>query len=1452
MTVHAWLDQNPEPGCRLLKFRGDTLSFILNLSQPHRGHAWLRTNIGSASITRREIIRNVHREEAPLGRDWFDLPMEMVTPQLFRITVALCEVGHFEAKCFFKKEGDEEPAWPPGKNTTVNVEPAGTCCANIIYNAFVRQFGPNISGTFHPAVDSADISALDQAGYAVIPPSGTFRNMIARLDFIIGELGCRYLQLLPIHPTPTTYGRMGRFGSPYAALSFTAVDPALAEFDPAATPLEQFIELVDEAHARHAKIIIDIAINHTGWAASLHESHPEWLARDDSGHIEVPGAWGVRWEDLAKLDYSQRDLWVYMAEVFLTWCRRGVDGFRCDAGYMIPVEAWVYIIACIRTQFPDTIFLLEGLGGKLSVTRDLLNRAGFNWAYSELFQNYDRGQIEQFLPEVDEISERDGLMVHFAETHDNLRLAERSKAYARMRTAFCALFSHKGAFGFANGVEWFATEKIDVHNAASLNWGAVINQVGDIRRINALLYAHPAFSVDVDTRMIQQGEGNFLALLRSHRSSGKKLVILVNLDDQNPVGASWNAEETGMTEPRFIDLVTGKRVGVDLKGNRFSMPLEPGEALCLSQVESDLELADNAARGFAHEPERVLQQRSRAKALDVYLFYHNKGDIGTFDPESAARRLRRDPKAYCRELNPAGGEPKVISWNWPQDQHREVMLPPGHFLLVRIDAPFRSEIIDKDVTYSREESLPSKDGGYFALFSPLPVFRRQRSLSLKISAFDREGTRHVKAPMLCLPRPEDVRVKRIFSRPDVLKRSYLFLGTNGRGGMLRTGISWGELRSRYDALLAANPNPKIPEDRRVLFSRCRGWVVYQGYSQEIGNDCLVTFQHSYGLSGHWQYRIPTGQGESIRLDISIAMIPGENKVQLSFNRRSNGSVARRLPDRHPVQIILRPDIETRSFHETTKAYLGPEKLWPDAVQPRPDGFAFAPQGGIGLQVRLPGANFVSEPEWYYMVHRPLESERGLDSDSDLFSPGYFAFDLAGGRTGTLSAEMIEHSKDTGRSGKETPDCDGTEERNQNAESPISKPVTPIKALRAALDHYIVRRGELKSVIAGYPWFLDWGRDSLIVVRGLIAADRREEARAVLKLFGQYEKNGTIPNMIHGNNAGNRDTSDAPLWFFVACEDLVLRDGNEAFLENLWDGRKIRDILHSIAQAMIIGTPNGIRMDPASGLIFSPAHFTWMDTSHPAGTPREGYPIEIQALWYRSLIFLAEIDAANRQQWQERALRVRSSIADLFFIDEKGYFSDCLHASPGTPALSAQPDDALRPNQLLVLTLNAIDSDTIASSVLAACEELLVPGAIRSLADREVAVPLAITHNGQPVNTPHHPYQGRYEGDEDTRRKPAYHNGTAWTWLFPSYSEAWFRSYGEAGRQTALAWLGSGIQLLNRGCIGHVPEILDGNFPHTQRGCDAQAWGVSELLRVWTLLTSSSSGNIGDRRKGSLR
>lgn len=1420
--------QDPAPGTHILMFRGDTQTFTLSLIHPEKGSAWLRTNIGHARITRNEIIREVNYDEPPLGRDWFDIPMKRVDDRSFQVTLPLCEVGHFQAKSFFLRKGESTPFWPRGSNTVINVEPVDTCCSNIIYNAFVRQFGPNKkgNGTCDPS-EKKSIQVLVKADYAVIPPSGTFRDLIRELDFITGELGCRILQLLPIHPTPTTYPRMGRFGSPYAALSFTAADPALAEFDPRATPLEQFIELVDAVHERKAKVIIDIAINHTGWAAGLHETHPQWLVRDGDGRIQVPGAWGVLWEDLTALDYTHKDLWRYMADVFLTWCRRGVDGFRCDAGYMIPVPAWKYIVSIVRDQYPDTVFFLEGLGGKISVTRDILNTANFDGAYSELFQNYDRNQIENYLPEPTEISKGDGIMVHFAETHDNTRLAARSKVYARMRTALCAFCSQQGGFGFANGVEWFATEKINVHESPSLNWGATSNQVQHIRRLNTILRVHPAFHDKTDLKLIQQGGGNHIVLMRHHRPSGKKLLIVANLDDENKTLGSWNPQQGGMNGSVFVDLLSGENVTVTVSGEQHTYLLNPGQVLCLSADKGDVNLIRDAARSDFIIPERIERQRLRAKALDVFRFYFGVRILEDYDPDHAAQRLAADPVEYCRSLNTSNEESRVITWQWPNDMRREVMVPPEHFLLVRSDTSFRARIINEEQVKAQEESLSCSDGSFFALFSPLPAPMSHRSCILKLSVYNPGHCEHIEAPLLFLSRAEDAGVKRIFRRSDLLNKPLLLLKTNGHGGMLRANVSWGELRSKYDALLAANLHPLYPEDRRIMFTRCRAWVVFQDYSQKICNDCFSSFCFDCNSCGFWRYHVPTGQGEHILLNIRIEMVSGKNAVRIIFSRHTAGGEEGKLADHEEVRLILRPDIEDRNFHETTKAYTGPEHHWPNSVEARPQGFIFAPEAEHKLHMGISNGTFVWEPEWHYMVHHPLDAERGLDPDSDLFSPGYFSATLTGDQAVELTAQV---------GNTDNPESIQKKPVTQYSDAPAFENKSAWKlddAMRSAVDHYVVKRGNFKTVIAGYPWFLDWGRDTLIFVRGMIKMGRTEDARTILKQFGQFEKEGTIPNMIHGNDVTNRNTSDAPLLFVLACSDLVHSEGNENFLDSRCGNRTIRQIILSIGHSFTGSTSNGIRMDTESSLIFSPAHFTWMDTNHPAGTPREGYPIEIQALWYAALSFLERIDTSgNGNAWKNRASQVQSSILDFFVLKEEGYLSDCLHARPGAPASQAEQDDALRPNQLFAVTLGAVTDTTVSRKIVTACEELLVPGAVRSLADRTVHHPLTIVQQQRIINDPYNPYQGKYAGDEDSRRKPAYHNGTAWTWLLPSFCEAWIKAYGENGRETALAWLASSAVIINAGCVGQVPEILDGNFPHKQRGCDAQAWGASELLRVF--------------------
>ena len=290
-----------------------------------------------------------------------------------------------------------------------------------------------------------------------------------------------------------------------------------------------------------------------------------------------------------------------------------------------------------------------------------------------------------------------------------------------------------------------------------------------------------------------------------------------------------------------------------------------------------------------------------------------------------------------------------------------------------------------------------------------------------------------------------------------------------------------------------------------------------------------------------------------------------------------------------------------------------------------------------------------------------------------------------------------------------------------------------------------------------------------------------------------------------------------------------------------DQRTIRDVLASIAENYSQGTPNGIRMDPDSALIWSPVHFTWMDTNHPAGTPREGYPVEIQALWIRLLRLLEKIsEPAGQKKWRDLAGQATASLEKLFWLEDKGWFADVLLGGRRVRARDATPDDALRSNVMLAVSLGLVTGERAKRCVAAAQKYLVVPGALRSLAPLPVSVPLPIYRDGQLLNNPAEPYWPRYEGDEDTRRKPAYHNGTAWTWTFPAFCEALARAweFSPAAVAAAKSYLGSAEKLLNEGCLGQLPEILDGDAPHPQHGCDAQAWGATETLRVLKLLSAA--------------
>jgi len=1407
--------QTPMPGERLVMCKGDCLTFRLELDDDCQGEAFLRTNLGRGKVRRREVIAFTERKRPILHTDWHDLPMRRLGARLFSITLPLAEVGCFEAKTWFQPADGGKNRWAEGKdNTRIKIEPADTVGANFLYTLFPRQFGPNKFQQTSTAEDEAETKALESKGYSVIPRSGTYRDVIKELDFIIGRLRCRIVQLLPVHPTPTVYGRMGRFGSPFAALDFFSVDPGCADFDPKATPLEQFGELVDAIHGRNAKVFIDIPVNHTGWAARLQTEHPDWFERQADGTIVSPGAWGVTWADLCKLNYRHDEVHRFMAEVFLYWCRRGVDGFRCDAGYMIPFAAWEYIVARVRTEYPDTIFMLEGLGGPLEVTSRLLGEAGLDWAYSELFQNYSRDQINYYLPGCIGTSMRSGVHVHFAETHDNSRLAAKSQTFARLRTALCAMFSHNGAFGITNGVEWFADVKVDVHGAEPLRWGSHDNQVDLLRRLYAIMETHPTFYSGARLELIQNGTDNAMAMLRTAPDHKSQLLVAANLNDDREAMTEWpTARFDGYS---LTDLISAQSVTLTRHDGKAGCLLGAGQVVCLSTTTDDLSRIDAALSASGKTPDRILRQQYAALAAELHCAWSGYCDSSETDIGYLIEKLQTDPVQAMSELCRSDLPPLTI-WLDNCDSRRRVPVPPGDFLLLQSNLPFRFELKNEEATIRSESALPLRDGKYFYLLTP---FAGSGLRTLNFTAFPPHGApKKTTSEILLLSAPPPV-FRHEYSGEEALKNNLYAVCSNQLGGMAQVRAAWGEIASKYDAILAANCHRQYPVDRTVMFTRCRAWLVYRDYSQDIGRCCLDRFRAGNDNGAQWDFSVPSGQGRTVSLRITLTFANENNTVYLAFQRLSaaqDGETV--LDDGYPVRLILRPDLEDRCNHSETKAFLGAESHFREATVANADNFYFHPSADHALGIKIPGSRFVWEPEWSYMAGLPFDMQRGMEGHTDLYSPGYFEFNLCGGESRVMTAEVTFDKS-----------------------APIHETVVPelrqlpgfqsvSDTLRSGIRRFVVRRDDSYTVIAGYPWFLDWGRDTLICLRGLIAAGFLDEAQNIIREFARFEKNGTLPNMIRGGDDSNRDTTDAPLWMFVAVRDFIRAAGNTNLLDLNCGGRPLSEVLISIAKYYQNGTPNGIVADPSSGLIFSPPHFTWMDTNHPAGTPREGYPIEIQALWYAALQMLTEYDPYG--DWATRAEQVQKSIMQYYPLPG-GYLSDCLHGSRSQHAAAAVRDDALRPNQLYAVTLDAITDRTLAVGILKACEQLLIPGAIRSLADQPVTFPLPVFHQGRLLNDPGRPYWGNYAGDEDTRRKPAYHNGTAWTWQFPAYCEALVKIGGEKQRLRALALLLSARELIETGCVGQMPEIADGNAPHEWRGCGAQAWGITEVLRVYQL------------------
>ncbi len=1391
----------PQPGSRIVRYVGDRVRFTL----AGGARAFLRTNLTRGAQARQEVVALSGAAESAVrtfaGAAWRDIPMTPAAGGGWELDLPLTEVGYFKAKAY-SLDAEGLQVWPAGDDVGISVHPDHLRTGNTLYCAFPRMFGAARTrpSTREPALEE-QLASLDQRGYTVIPPSGKLRDLAAAVPHIVETLGCRILHLLPIGPTPTTYARFGRFGSPYAQLDFTAIDPALVAFDERTTGVEQFQELAHAVHLRAARLFLDIVINHTGWGSRLMEGRPEWFHRNGDGTFHSPGAWGVTWGDLVELDNrANPQLWEVIAESLLTWCRRGVDGFRCDAGYMVPLPAWQYIVARVREEFPDCCFLLEGLGGAWEATEALLTEGGMQWAYSELFQNFTPRDVAGYLDHAIRQAERIGPLVHYSETHDNERLARRGPEWSLLRNRLCALASVSGAFGFTAGVEWLATEKIEVHQARGMAWEAPANLIDELAVLNRLVSGHPCFFDGARIERISHPEAPVLALRRTSRDGRDTCLVLVNLTAEAQEwgldGGTWQA--LGAPAHDLLEQAP-PRVRTN-PGGSVTCLLRPWAAHCLSDAQAPRGLAGAAYR------DRRAQAAWALQALATVLPAEGLGPapweelaaLAAADPRGFLARLPYlDPALARRDLLGAldaapEGYPRVVEWG-TRDLGRVVLLPPDHWLLVRDPAPFSITLRRPGHPLVHVRSVPVAHGHMAAVPPARDVPERAEDAEIRLERFKEART------------PAPGRIRLLPAEPGFEPRleGASCLLTNGRGGMARLQAALGAIASKYDCLLGANLHPEVPCDRHVLAKRLRAWANADGFITALGADNLVRFEP--GPPATWVFEAPAGDGRTVPLELRIHMVPFRNTVVARLTRLDGPTErGRELPAGARVVLIVRLDLEDRNFHHETVAVEGTDLHFTrsTAVLEGRAGFRFQPAPDRRLLAWSDRGAYHPGPEWSRDVPHPVEAGRGMRDRGDAWSPGWFELPLEAGASATL---VLCADPDEPAAGECLP-----------AEAAPIPPADPFSfRLRQAARAFLARRGQGSTVIAGYPWFLDWGRDTFIAARGLLAAGMAGEVREILRTFAAFEDRGTLPNMLSAESTADRDTSDAPLWFALAVEEAGIQD--------------LGPTLEAIARGYRDGTPNGIRVDPASGLVWSPSHFTWMDTNYPAGTPRQGYPVEIQALWIRLLRHLGP-------GWTDLAARAQASL-DLFWDEGQGWFHDHLEAGPGVPAAQARPDGHLRPNQLFLASLGLVEGERARRAVDACARHLLVPGALRSLAPLPVPTPLPIQGPWGLLNDPVNPYWGRYEGPEDTRRKPAYHNGTAWVWLLPVFCEALARAWAFQAEavDAARAILGSASGLLETGCLGHLPEILDGDAPHAQRGCDAQAWSATEALRVWLTL-----------------
>ncbi|MEO6454647.1 MAG: amylo-alpha-1,6-glucosidase [Ginsengibacter sp.] len=631
-----------------------------------------------------------------------------------------------------------------------------------------------------------------------------------------------------------------------------------------------------------------------------------------------------------------------------------------------------------------------------------------------------------------------------------------------------------------------------------------------------------------------------------------------------------------------------------------------------------------------------------------------------------------------------------------------------------------------------------------------------------------------------------------------------WLETNGLGGWSGSSITGCHTR-RYHGLLVAATVP--PAERMSLVSKLDETIFYGDERFELGTNNYGNTIHPNGyqyLTGFSKDLFPEFIYEAggVKLKKTIAMVHGENTVFVIYDVLSADKT---------FTLELLPLLSVRTYHSMMHAN--------DAINRSTsfDNHIFktkAYEGTPDIFIKVPGGNYHADPNWFYNFNYSVEQYRGLDFTEDLFSPGKFSVELNEGD----SIGIIISTDDLAN--KDAHELLAKESLRRQSLLKNQPEDETTKQLILAADQFIVKRGEdLKTVIAGYHWFTDWGRDTMISLPGLcLSTSRYEDAKKILSAFSKSVSMGMLPNRFQDNGeAPEYNNVDGTLWYFIAVYKYLQHTNDIDFILN-----EILPVLKDIIDWHYKGTRYNIHVTD-DGLLYEGEpgqQLTWMDARIGTWvvTPRMGKPVEIQALWYNVLKIFAELLELNDQHKDAfvvnaSADKAKQSFNEQFWFEDGNYLYDVIDEN-------GNPNKELRPNQLFAISLPfALVEGEQAQAILKIVEEkLYTPVGLKSLPNDDV--------NYVPV----------YGGDA-WHRDSSYHEGTVWSWLLGAYVDAIMSEPGVvgldglSGKEKALKVIDDFKYHLNEGCIGSVSEIFDAEPPHHPRGCIAQAWGVAEILRV---------------------